>query len=277
MTKQLDGLSSIVSEFDVFLIDQYGVLHNGVEPYPGAVETLTALKAENKQTVVLSNSGKRSVANIQRMASLGFADTLFDHFISSGEVAHRYLKAELKDQSPRSCYLISRDDDVSAVEELDLEMAMSPDDADLILISGSEAERYSETEYRELLSIAAGKGTTCLCTNPDKKMLMPDGLFFGAGRIAEIYEELGGTVNWIGKPHPGIYQYVLTLFADIDRERILCVGDSIEHDIAGGHAAQLKTLLVRTGILTEVNDQQLNEQFEKYQMKPDYILDQLCM
>ena len=275
MSRPIDGLSSIIDDFDLFLIDQYGVLHDGIKAYPYAVNALVELKRRNKQVVVISNSGKRSSVNISRMAKLGFDDELFDHFVSSGEVAYRFLKSYLKDERMNSCFLIARDRDRSAVEGLEIQLSARPENADLILISGCEPERYSEEHYTALLRSSAENKTSCVCTNPDKKMLTSQGLMFGAGRIAECYEALGGMVRWIGKPYPSIYQYILALYGDQKAERVLCIGDSIEHDIAGGSSVKLKTLLVKTGIAADVDSTTLEIYCRRYQVEPDFILPQL--
>jgi len=268
---QVSGLEPLVDDFDLFLIDQFGVLHNGVEPYAGALEALEMLKLNNKRVVIISNSGKRAAININRFASLGFSGNLFDHFITSGEVAFRTIASRLQESSIKSCYLISRDNDDSAVAGLDLNLVNDIAKADLVIIGGSEAETYSEDYYREQLRKAAKNNVPCMCTNPDKKMLTSSGVQFGAGRIAEIYQELGGEVEWIGKPHEAIYHYILGLFSDYRRDRILCIGDSVEHDIGGGQKLGLHTMLVLSGINVGVATDELQNQFERYQATPRFI------
>lgn len=275
MNRTIDGLRAIINDFDLFLVDQYGVLHDGTNAYPHAVDALAELKSQNKQVVVISNSGKRSSSNILRMGKLGFDKELFDHFVSSGEVAYRFLKSYLKDEQINSCFLIARDKDRSAVEGLDIQLSAKPQNADLILISGCEPERHSEEHYTALLRSSAENGTRCVCTNPDKKMLTSQGLMFGAGRIADCYEALGGMVKWIGKPYPSIYQYILSLYSGHDLERVLCIGDSIEHDIAGGNSVSLKTLLVKTGIAADIGTTALENYYQRYQVQPDFVMAQL--
>lgn len=77
-------------------------------------------------------------------------------------------------------------------------------------------------------------------------MLTPYGLMPAPGAIAALYEELGGQVTWIGKPYPSIYQHAAKLIGD--SKRILCIGDSAEHDVAGGRNAGFATLLIMTGV-----------------------------
>lgn len=268
---QIFGLELLINEFDLFLIDQFGVLHNGIEPYPGAVDALQMLKSKRKRVVVVSNSGKRARVNISRLAMLGFSNALFDNVITSGEVAFRRLASRFHNTTNKSCYLISRDNDKSAIEGVDLRLVKDASSADIIIIGGSEAERHTEEAYRDQLDAAAKRNIPCVCTNPDKKMLTSTGIQFGAGRIAEIYEELGGTVEWIGKPHPAIYREILSLHSDCPTNRVLCIGDSVEHDIAGGRGVNLQTLLVMTGINAGFTSDEMHDQFQQYKATPDYI------
>jgi ribonucleotide monophosphatase NagD (HAD superfamily) len=99
-----------------------------------------------------------------------------------------------------------------------------------------------------------------------------NGQYFGPGRIAEIYEELGGQVRWIGKPFPAIYEHAIAQFPTATRDRTVCVGDSIEHDIAGGRAAGLQTILNTDGILKGKSVSELEELIVQHDARPDFIL-----
>ncbi|PVB62852.1 TIGR01459 family HAD-type hydrolase [Labrenzia sp. 011] len=268
----MDGVGALADRFDVFLVDQFGVLHDGERPYPGAVEALERLTTAGKRCLLLSNSGKRAAPNEARLERLGFRKGSWTAFLSSGDVAWKYLQAEYRDGLSRKCLLISRDDDRSAVEGLPLALTASGEDADVILLSASEGDRYGLDHYRQLLAPAAERAVPCLCTNPDKIMLTASGPRFGAGRIAELYEEMGGPVTWIGKPFPQIYAAALELLRHPDPTRVICIGDSVEHDIAGGQAAGLKTALVATGIIGTATQEDRRQLFREHGATPDYLL-----
>ena len=55
-TKLIKGLNQIQSKYDAFFIDLWGVIHNGIKPYPGAVEVLENLNTLNKRFVLMSNA-----------------------------------------------------------------------------------------------------------------------------------------------------------------------------------------------------------------------------
>lgn len=269
---QLSGIRDLAERFDVFILDQFGVLHDGAAPYPGAVETLVRLKQASKRTLLLSNSGKRSAPNETRLVKLGFVPGSWDHFLSSGEVAWQSLRRQLADGTGLRCLLIARDGDRSAVDGLPLTLVETGEEADIVLLSASEGDRFDLDHYRRLLEPAAARGIRCLCTNPDKIMLTSVGPRFGAGRIAELYAELGGEVTWIGKPFPEIYAAALDMLGNPDPARVVCVGDSIEHDISGGHGAGLRTALVMTGVLETSSQAEREKLFAEHGATPDFLV-----
>jgi HAD superfamily hydrolase (TIGR01459 family) len=271
---KISGLHEIEERFDAFLIDQFGVLRDGKGPYPQAAETLLRLKQAGKSIIILSNSGKRSAENDRRLAALGFHSGSWDWFLTSGEVAWRILQSESRQMNGvvRKCLLISRDGDTSPLDGLDLARTESGEDADFILLAASEGDVHPLSFYETLLAPAARRGVPCLCTNPDKIMLTKEGTAFGAGRIAELYEELGGHVRWIGKPFPDIYVAALEFLGAIAPGKICCIGDSIEHDIAGASGAGLKSMLVTTGILETASDAERQALFAEHGALPEFIL-----
>lgn len=266
----ISGIHELIDRYDHFIVDQFGVLHDGQKPYPGAVETLTKLRGNAKSILLLSNSGKRSAPNEARLIKLGFVPGSWTHFLSSGEVAWQQLRTA--GAGRKRCLLIARDGDTSAADGLDLELVESGGDADIMLLSASEGDRFDLDHYRTLLAPAAARAVPCLCTNPDKIMLTAVGPRFGAGRIAELYEELGGKVTWIGKPFPEIYAAALAMLGNPDPARVICVGDSIEHDTAGGAGAGLATALVTTGVLADLDDAGRAALFNEHRAAPDLVL-----
>jgi HAD superfamily hydrolase (TIGR01459 family) len=272
--KAIPGLSELVADHDVFLIDQFGVLRDASGPYPGAPQALSRLKALGKHLIILSNSGKRSAENDTRFAALGFAEGSWDLFLTSGEVAWRMMAEDrtwLAEGRTR-CLLVSRDNDLSPLTGLALEPCTDGALADIVLIAGSESDRFDLDHYQRLLEPAARRNVPCLCTNPDTIMLTPAGPRFGAGRIAAIYQEIGGTVRFIGKPFADIYRVALQAAGNPEPSRVICLGDSIEHDIAGARRAGLHSALVTTGILDGLCDAGREDLYQSHATWPDYIL-----
>jgi HAD superfamily hydrolase (TIGR01459 family) len=275
----LRDLRGLLERYDHFIVDQFGVLHDGTSAYPGAIDALSKLKAAGKTVVLLSNSGRRSAPNEERLRRLGFEPGSWDRFLSSGEVAWRRFAGRPGHPglAPGTrCLLLARDGDRSAVEGLDLELVDDAGRADIVLLAGSEGDRFDLAHYSGLLAPAVAAGVPCICYNPDKIMLTKSGVRFGAGRIAELYEELGGRVDWIGKPYRVIYDAALEDIGNPPRGRVIGIGDSVEHDVAGAKGAGIAAALVRTGILAEMSDNELGELFSRYKSVPDFIVTNLA-
>ncbi len=280
--RQVTALSrfvAIASSFRAVFFDQYGVLHDGRNPYPGARDALAALKSRGVKIVVLSNSGRSGAANAERMTTLGFEPKLYDFLVTSGDVARTLLArgrfpVVLAPQA--RCFVISTDGDDELAFALGAVPTAQSEDADLVVIAGSQADKVSLDAYRAALAPAARRGTPCICVNPDKLMLTPSGNAPGAGRIAEIYEELGGAVTWVGKPFPEIYQAAAELSQVQNPRDILCVGDSVEHDIAGANRFGAFAALVRTGILAGLPDRELAVEIGRHEALPDYVIRDLA-
>jgi HAD superfamily hydrolase (TIGR01459 family) len=266
---------TIASSFKVVFFDQYGVLHDGRNPYPGARNALAALKSRGVKVVVLSNSGRTGAANAERLTKLGFGSELYDFLVTSGDVARTLLKRGRFPAllTPKArCFVISTggDDDFASV--LGVVPTTHSGEADLVVIAGSQADTVSLDDYRTLLAPAARRRTPCMCVNPDKLMLTASGNAPGAGRIAEIYEELGGDVTWVGKPFPEIYRAASELSQVQNPRDVLCVGDSVEHDIAGANWFGAFAALVRTGILAGLSERELAAEIGKHEALPDYVI-----
>jgi HAD superfamily hydrolase (TIGR01459 family) len=245
------GLYELMDSYDGFIMDQWGVLHNGLHPYDGVLDTLHHLKQRKKQVVILSNSAKRSSENIERLKKLGIKPGLYKEVVSAGEVTWRGLK-EQKDAPfkglGKKCYLISRQDDKSLIEDLDLELVTDIEQAQFILITSFDPSVMKMEDLEPVFKKAVGKRIPAICANPDMVTVYGHERSIGPGALAKRYQELGGAAHYIGKPHKTIFRYCLSLFDDVIPSRILVIGDSIQHDIAGGVSVDLDTAFITAGI-----------------------------
>jgi HAD superfamily hydrolase (TIGR01459 family) len=268
-------LNELGALYDVFFIDQFGVLRGGEAAYDGAVPALARLKAQGKTIVILSNSGRSGPYNAARLAKLGFDNHSFDHFVTSGDVALALLEAGLLpiERSRRTrCLTIASGEDHGLADKLGLSSVDLAGDADLIIISGSETERIPLEAYRSLLLPAAMRVTPCICTNPDIHKLVGEKLLPAAGAIAALYEEMGGVVTRVGKPYVDIYRHAHALCGHPDKSRIVSIGDSLEHDIRGGAGFGIDSVLARTGVQANVSEAALLLQMREARLAPRYLL-----
>ena len=266
-------LEDLAGQFDAFFIDQFGVIMDTSGPYPFAVDAIKRLSEYNKPIVLISNSGKRAEKNCARLERLGFELNLFTAVITSGEVAYWTIKNKFQDvcSTTPKIYLISRNADTSPINGLYCEIAKNTDEADYLIIAGSESDRKPLNYYTSLLEPLATRGVTAFCTNPDLMMLTPNGTSFGAGLIAKEYEKMGGPVTWFGKPHPLIYKFALNKIPEINSKKVLCIGDSVEHDIRGSFNANCSSALVKTGIAATKQEEELINSL-KFSDTPNFII-----
>ncbi|MEM9581519.1 MAG: TIGR01459 family HAD-type hydrolase [Pseudomonadota bacterium] len=268
-----EDLSLLFDRYEAFLIDQFGVLLSGTGPYPGAQVALAGLAKRGKPVVILSNSGKRSEVNTARLVQHGFERRHFETVLTSGEVAYNHLRQMLGAKAPEraNAYVVLRDGDQFPFLDLPLQRTTDPEATDILLLVNRDPMREIAS-YEPILQRLAARQVPCLCTNPDFKMLTPNGTTESAGYFAQMYEAFGGSVRWFGKPHQNIYDCAYHLLKGIDRGRVLCVGDSLDHDIAGGASAGFKTALVRTGIHEELSDTEFERAVASSRFVPDYVL-----
>ncbi len=269
----------IAMHYDVFFIDQFGVLHDGVVPYPGAVEALGQLTEARKTIVILSNSGKSGETNARRLERIGISRSSYTHFVTSGDVATHVLSAgwdqlELP-EAPR-CLTISSDKDDHLAKSLEFPATDDPDKADLVIIAGSQADRIGLEGYRHMLAPAARRGVPAVCTNPDIDMITPKGLAPAAGAIARLYEEMGGAVTSIGKPHAPIYRYAHDLCGQPMKSRVLAVGDSVDHDAVGARNFGVSVAILRQGISEGRSVSELVSDAQSHNVGIDFVLDSLA-
>ncbi|MEM7651020.1 MAG: TIGR01459 family HAD-type hydrolase [Pseudomonadota bacterium] len=253
-TKFCNGISDISDSYSGFIIDQWGVLHNGEKPYDGVVECLKELKSRKKHIIILSNSGKRAEENKERMKKIGIGPSLYDEIVTSGEMTWQGIN----DQSEgffeglgKKVYLISRGGDRSIVNGLDIEVVDEPAKADFMIISGADSpEKTLENHYEKILKEAARARLKALCANPDSLGVMGAKNIMGPGTLARRYQDFGGVVNYIGKPHQPIFKHCISILQkkEIYPGQTIIIGDALSHDILGGNMVNIDTCLVKTGL-----------------------------
>ncbi|WP_051329384.1 TIGR01459 family HAD-type hydrolase [Geminicoccus roseus] len=280
----LEGLGSIAEQYDAFILDQWGVLHNGKAPYPGVVDALRTMREGGKKICLLTNSGRRARMNRERLDEMGFPPDSYDGLITSGEAAWLGLRGRkdprLHDLGHRAV-LITRDNDFEVVEDLGLTLTSDPAQADFVYLAGVDSPPKTLDDYAPLLASAQELGLPMICSNPDRIAVSADGLLIAPGTIAAHYEELGGRVYYFGKPNRPIYEACLEVLAGVDPARILCVGDSLEHDIAGAVGMGMDSCFVMQGIHADHFPEDLpadrlavrvRELAERYETSPLYAI-----
>ncbi|MBI5165234.1 MAG: TIGR01459 family HAD-type hydrolase [Magnetospirillum sp.] len=249
MTRWIEGLSVLSDGFDGFILDLWGVIHDGVEAYPNAGATLAALKAAGKRTLLLSNAPRRGPALVEQMARMGLGRELYDLVLSSGEAVH----GELARRSDpfyaglgRRLHHLGPERDTNVFEGLDYEVA-AIDEADFILNTGPVSFADSVDDYLPVLSRGIARALPMICANPDHVVIRQGQTVVCAGALAARYAEMGGVVNQRGKPDPAIYRTALDMLG-VAPARVACVGDALHTDVKGANGVGLAAVFVTQGI-----------------------------
>src|ERR1700761_5476158 len=246
---RLTGLAALADRFDAAILDQWGVLHDGAKAPHGAVEAVASMVAAGKTLVVLSNSARFGSDSADKLIALGYPEGTFQGVVTSGETTHDMLR-DRKDPFfaglGRKVLLIAREP--TLIDGLDY-TAVDVERAEFVLLGSSTApEKSLAADYAALLDRAAARGLPMVCANPDRTGLAATGFIEGPGYLAAYYEKIGGTVRYLGKPHPEVYGRAAALLGNVPPHRIIAVGDSLEHDIAGGRRFGCLTAFVEAGI-----------------------------
>jgi HAD superfamily hydrolase (TIGR01459 family) len=271
--KRIDGLRDIADQFDLYLVDQYGVLHDGVAAYPGAIGGLARLASSARKVIMLTNSGKNAADNLERLRKLGFADSNV-RVLSSGDVGLQLVRSGAVGAQftiGAAACVIGRSGDRYAFSSDDFDLVERPLDATFLVFAGSDAPRTSLQAYRVMLKTAAEAGVPAICVNPDIIMIREGQLVPAPGAIAKVYEDLGGRVDYVGKPHAALFRHALVVAETGPDARAVMIGDSPEHDVCGAQAMGLATLLVRTGIHQSLAEPQLLSLCTACGRTPDFL------
>lgn len=241
------GLHEIVDQYDAFILDIFGVIHDGIHPFPGTVDCLHMLKNAGKQTCLLSNSPRRADGATSQMEMMGIPRTLYDHAITSGEAT--YLSLKNRDESlGDDCWFIGTDIVHETIEGLGLNLVNGPEDARFILNAIPSIDADAVEHFKSQLQYAVDQQLPMICANPDLVVNIGDEQYECAGTFAAYYENLGGRVVYHGKPHAPVYEMALGLLGVADRSKICAIGDSLHTDISGAHNFGIDSVLNLVGI-----------------------------
>jgi HAD superfamily hydrolase (TIGR01459 family) len=247
----IDGMRELAPDYDGFILDLWGVVHDGVAPFPGVLDCMGRLIEAGKRVVLLSNAPRRSDDVVRRIAAIGVPPGLYHGVMSSGEEAWRYLHDRTDPfyaALGRRCLHIGSERDLEIREGLGLDIVDTPDAADFILNTGPAEWNETIPDYTPILDGARARDLPMVCANPDLVVVHGGKPALCAGALALHYEGIGGRVRWHGKPYPSVYGSCLALVGIADRRRLLAIGDSLRTDIAGAAAAGIDSLLIAGGI-----------------------------
>ena len=254
MLKAIKGINEIIDNYETFIIDQWGVMHDGKKGYQHAIKCINFLKKKEKNLIIISNSSKRKLSSINRLPDLGFEKNIFSEVLTSGEMVwqHLYSCLDIYENDLKNCFHIY---DISKEDGLDYRKGLNNinfvdniSEADFILAC-TPYNNSEPIDYIPTLKYASEKNILMFCANPDFETIENNKVknTFCMGTIADLYEHMGGKVVILGKPSIEIYQEATKRIRQ-DLSKFIAIGDSLDHDIKGAKNFGIDSVLITSGI-----------------------------
>ncbi len=246
MIKEVKSLLDLIGDYDLFLFDQWGVIHDGKNIFPKAEEVFLHLQNLKKQAVIISNSGKKSSDNISRMKKLGAKNTLNVPLITSGDVCRDLLvnkKNYFKNLGDKYFVVAT---EYPLLSETQYQQVHSLEKSDfLLLCTTTNFDGYDLID--NIFNEAINLKLPLVCSNPDVLGISGEDVHPSTGDLAIKYKKMGGKTHIIGKPGDEIFEFALNR-TGIDKIKTLMIGDSLFNDIYGANQFNIDSLLITSGI-----------------------------
>ena len=284
MSKIIESITDIVSLYDVFILDQWGVMHDGYKGYDHAINSVEKLIKENKKLIIISNSSKRKTSSISRLKSLGFDKNHFIEVMTSGEMIWQEIETSIYKYGNdlKNCFHIydkSKEDGLEFRNGLEkFNFVSKVNDANFILAC-TPFENTEPIDYVPILKDAVDMNLLMFCANPDFVTIEKnnDKNMYCMGTIADLYDHMGGRVVILGKPSKEIYRVSCKKIEDFNKSKIVAIGDSLDHDILGANNFNIDSVLISSGIHKDlfVNGPQIGlndiKNSKKWNFSPTYV------
>ncbi len=245
MTKNLDknGFRSIAKNYDLFFIDLWGVVHNGINLHKEAIKVLVEINKSEKKYVLLTNAPRPNSTVKIFLKKLGMDNKILENVYTSGEAALSYLK---NNHLEEIFYHIGPPRDFDLFKDFEKKKSKDIKLSNYILCTGLFDDSDQDLNYyKDLLNNHTKK--KMICTNPDLIVDRGDRRELCAGSVAMVFEKLGGEVIYFGKPYPEVYNQS----TDNKNKKILAIGDNLNTDIKGANLLNYDSMIITNGIHKE--------------------------
>ena len=270
MTKKLDltGLQSIADHYDLFYIDLWGVIHNGIKLHEKAITVLKELSKKNKSFVLLTNAPRPNETVKNFLEKMGMDKDLRDHVFTSGEAALSYLK---KNFLFKKFYHIGPPKDFDLFIDFKNMKSQEIEKSEYIICTGLFDEHDQDLKYyKNIFNNSLKK--KMICTNPDLIVDRGNTRELCAGSVAMVFEKMGGEVVYFGKPYPEVYNQSI----DNKNKKILSIGDNLNTDIKGANLLNYDSLIISNGIHKhEIKENGIEKTAKSYETICNFIQSEL--
>lgn len=273
----LDHAAPLLTEAKGAIVDLWGVVHNGVAAFPASLDALARFRdGRTSRVVLVSNAPRPRHVVFAQLDRLGVPRSLYDAVVTSGDATRESLAA----RPGARIRHIGPDRDLPLFEGLDLQLVPTVGAADLVVCTGLlDDETETAEDYRAELEAAKALNLTLVCANPDRIVARGDRIIPCSGALAWAYHDLGGTVEWHGKPHASVYHRALDLLGTAP-DQTIAIGDGIETDIPGANRQGIPALLVTGGVHADLwgdppDEHRLRQVLDDHGLKVAAAIDRL--
>jgi len=270
MTKNLDkeGLCSIVDNYQLFYVDLWGVVHNGVSLHKEAINALKEITKKGKEYILLTNAPRPNSVVKTFLKKMGMEEEIIDHVFTSGEASLSYLKKNLIN---KKFFHVGPPRDIDLFKDFKELKSNQIENSEYIICTGLFEEHEEDLKYyKELFEKNLKK--KMICTNPDLIVDRGNKRELCAGSISIIFEKMGGEVVYFGKPYPEVYNQSI----DNKDKKVLSIGDNLNTDIKGANLLNYDSLIISNGIhKNEIKEKGIEETAKSYETICNYIQSEL--
>ena len=271
--RELNHLSEIFNTYDTFVIDLWGVIHNGITLNKKAIEAVDQLNKKSKKLVFLSNAPRPSAKVIDFLLKMKMDKKYLSNVMTSGEAAmhainqNKFGKKFFHLGPPRDAAVFEKvKENITTIDNCDFILCTGLFDEDDPDLNKTQLHDNDLDYYKNFLIKHVSK--KLVCTNPDLTVHRGDKEEYCAGYIAKIFEELGGKAIYYGKPHKEIYDMCFKT-----NEKVLAIGDNLRTDIKGANNLNKDCLFISNGVHRSEfnNNKELNALLTRYKVTANYF------
>jgi HAD superfamily hydrolase (TIGR01459 family) len=226
----LNGLADIALGRKAWFCDIWGVLHDGLKPFPAAIEACRAFLKQGGEVVLVSNSPRTSGPVAANLDKVGVPHDCYTALVTSGDVTRRFVEAH----AAEPMFHLGPDRDKCLFEGLKLQFVSARSAKVAVCTGFFDEDQETVEDYEPMLASLAARKVPMICANPDLIVERGTRIIPCAGLLAKRYTQMGQTVLQAGKPHAPIYEAARKkLSAPLPQGAILAIGDGASTDIEG--------------------------------------------
>jgi len=270
MTKNLDneGLKSIIDNYDIFYIDLWGVVHDGISLHQKAIDTLIEISKAKKKFVLLTNAPRPNKTVKIFLERMNMNKAIREKVYTSGEAALNYLK---KNYLSEKFYHIGPPRDFDLFIDFKESKTEKIEDSTYLLCTGLFDDHDKDLDYYKKL-FEKNINKKMICTNPDLIVDRGKKRELCAGSVALVFEKFGGEVVYFGKPFPEVYNQSI----DNRNKKVLSIGDNLNTDIKGANLLNYDSLIISNGVhKDEISKDGIEKVSKKYEVVVNFIQSEL--